>query len=581
MDFKPYDKTVKDLLISQKQFVIPRFQREYSWDKKNYQEFLEDMLDGLNIEKGTIKTTPYFLGTMLFVGNFIEGNETEIFVVDGQQRLTTITILFSALSRRFKDIGENGLSKAVFKYIVTTDDDDEEIKVLKSQSHYPFFAYFIQDEKKEYDENPVTDEEINIKNTYDYLYANLDERLIRKYLLKKNGKDNVQSITYLELLKKIRDQILNSTFISISTNDKKQANMIFEILNAKGKRLASIDLIKNKIFEVLDKTEPVDRAEDVWKSIKNVLSSRDEGIGFATFYRHYWISKYVKTTDNGLYDSFKKKIKPDNKQSYKAFLDDLVANADTYIKIINPLIGDYNNRKEYQWLVQSLNSLNKTFNIVQVRIALLALFDAKSRGVLSTQNFKKTILFLENFHFAFNAVVSGRASKFEQIYSTFAIKLRKCDNTTESNEVIETELKNKLNPLLPDLEEFTSHFIKLNFSKKKRATNIITKYAINQLNIHFSQKEVFENDGSVEHILPEKEGIEQNIGNLILLEQPLNEEADNLNFEDKRCILAESSYKEVQEFIENNSIWSTELVKNRANTLAKIYYDDIIMNHCQ
>lgn len=42
MDIKPYDKTIRDLLNSKRQFVIPRFQREYSWDKKNYKEFFED-----------------------------------------------------------------------------------------------------------------------------------------------------------------------------------------------------------------------------------------------------------------------------------------------------------------------------------------------------------------------------------------------------------------------------------------------------------------------------------------------------------------------------------------------------------
>lgn len=52
MDIKPYDKTIRDILGSKRQFVIPRFQREYSWDKKNYQEFLEDMVGNLVIKKG-------------------------------------------------------------------------------------------------------------------------------------------------------------------------------------------------------------------------------------------------------------------------------------------------------------------------------------------------------------------------------------------------------------------------------------------------------------------------------------------------------------------------------------------------
>lgn len=70
---------------------------------------------------------------------------------------------------------------------------------------------------------------------------------------------------FVEILKALRDQILNTTFVSISTDDSKQANSIFEILNAKGKSLAHIDLIKNKIFETLTDVEPADFAEEQWK----------------------------------------------------------------------------------------------------------------------------------------------------------------------------------------------------------------------------------------------------------------------------------------------------------------------------
>ncbi len=114
MDIKPYDKTIRDLLGSKRQFIIPRFQRAYSWDKKNYQEFLDDMIGNLIINNRKISSSQYFLGTMLFIGNFTEGTEQEIQVVDGQQRLTTITIMFSALSDRFIELNENTLSRQIF-----------------------------------------------------------------------------------------------------------------------------------------------------------------------------------------------------------------------------------------------------------------------------------------------------------------------------------------------------------------------------------------------------------------------------------------------------------------------------------
>ena len=115
MNFKPDEKNIRSLLKSGCQFVIPRFQREYSWDKKNYQEFFEDMINNLVVSSGVINDDQYFLGTMLFVGNFAEKPDKPIEVVDGQQRLTTITILFSVLSDRFRELGEDTLSKQLFK----------------------------------------------------------------------------------------------------------------------------------------------------------------------------------------------------------------------------------------------------------------------------------------------------------------------------------------------------------------------------------------------------------------------------------------------------------------------------------
>ena len=80
------------------------------------------------------------------------------------------------------------------------------------------------------------------------------------------------------------------------------------------------------------------------------------------------------------------------------------------MKIVNPKREDYNNRKEYFWLIQSLNAMNKTFNIVQTRIALLALYDVKEREIISSDQFKKAVLAMENFHFAFTAICSLRTN---------------------------------------------------------------------------------------------------------------------------------------------------------------------------
>lgn len=576
MNIKPYDKTIKELLISGRQFTIPRFQREYSWDKKNYQEFFEDMMNCLIIENGKISTDQYFLGTMLFIGNYIEGTDKEIDVVDGQQRLTTITILFSALSDRFLSLSENTLSEQIFRYIMTKDDNGNDIRVLKSKTHYPFFSYYIQDRKKGNLGEPSSEEEICIKETYDYLYNQLDETKM-KTLLKKYDTEIVNQLEYLDILKALRDQVLQTTFVSISTADSKQANMIFEILNAKGKKLSYVDLIKNKIFEVLNSTEPADFAVTKWNSIKEILNSRKETVGLATFYRHFWISTYRKSASSKMYDDFNKYIKPHTEERFKIFMNEMENSAKTYIKITNPTREDFENKKQHFWLLQSLNILTNYFNIVQVRIALLALFRLKDKNLIEAKMLKKTVLYLENFHFAFNAVLSSRSNKFETTYASFALEAGKCKDKESAKKVIDNKLIGPLDKIYPGLDEFKLKFVQLTYSKKENSNNMKVKYLINKLNCFYQNEEVFSDMGSIEHILPEAEGEDSlNVGNLIMLETTLNEKADKKSYVDKIVIYQESSYNWIKIFAKETGSWDKTMIADRASQLAEFYYNNIL-----
>ena len=576
MDIKPYDKTIRDILGSKRQFVIPRFQREYSWDKKNYQEFLEDMVGNLVIKEGKISSSQYFLGTMLFIGNFTEGTEQEIQVVDGQQRLTTITILFSALSDRFVGLGQATLSRQLFSYIMTEDDDGNEVRILKSKTSYPFFSYFIQDKDKSLNPEATTEEEHCIKETYEYFHAQLTETKLKAMLKRKHGSEIVDALSEVDILKALRDQVLNSTFVSISTTDRKQANKIFEILNAKGKRLAHIDLIKNKIFEVLNKVEPADFAEETWKEIKEILSSGKESVGFATFYQHFWSSKYKKVYSNKLYEAFNATIKK-NEAEYSAFLNELLRNAKIYMQIVNPKREDYDNRKEYFGVVQSLNCINNYFNVVQVRIALLALFDVKQREIIDLTMLRWTLSYLENFHFAYNAILANRTNRLEKIYSSFAIALRKASTKVAARDIIQNELIAPLDELFPTFENFSAKFVALSFTKKDKASNVKTKYAINKLNSFYSETEVFSDDGSIEHIISEREGGDAlNIGNLILLEGKLNDEAGHKDYSDKCAAYAKSNYAWVKNFITKHRQWDSSMITQRAIELSKVYYSQIL-----
>lgn len=576
MDFKPVDKTIKDLLISGHQFEIPRFQRAYSWEKRHYAEFLQDLTSNLKILNGQICSDAYFVGTMLFIGNFLESTKSVIKVVDGQQRLTTITILFSVLSDLFKQKGEITLAERIFRYIMTQDDNGDEVRILKTKSNYPYFAYFIQDYSKEQIPEPDSEEEENIKQTYDYFRKQLEERKIRQLLKKYFGDDAICDLQYIDILKAIRDQVLNCSFISINTETGDQANRIFEILNAKGKRLNEVDLIKNKLFEVVRGEEPVDVANDYWTKVRKKIEDVDSGVGIATFYRHFWSSNYTRSSSGKLYDAFKAHVKPVSKKRYTEFLNEMLTFAEYYAQIVEPSLSHYKNRQEYLWLVQSLKHLDDTFNVVQVRVPLMALMHAKKKKIIDMEHFKRAINYLENFHFAFNVVVSDRGNKLDSNYSTFAIALKKAADKTEANKIIEDLLIGKLDPLFPSFSKFSEGFAKLSFSKERLSGNIKAKYALYKLNCVYTGNEIFEQGLTIEHIIPERQSIaNRTIGNLILLESSINSECGDQDYMTKKLIYKKSRNTWVKAFVENYPEWNEQQFEERSMQLAKEYYEKV------
>ncbi len=169
-------------------------------------------------------------------------------------------------------------------------------------------------------------------------------------------------IPYLEILKAIRDQILKCKTIFITVENENVAQTIFETLNAKGKDLETLDLVKNKLFGTLDEEHPSDFAKESWKKIKENLASREDYVGLSAFFRHIWISQYEFVTESRIYNSFLKHIKV-NEDSYKEFLNNLNKSSLDYVKIVSPLQNDWT-LQETKGVYDSLSAL-RTFRVIQ------------------------------------------------------------------------------------------------------------------------------------------------------------------------------------------------------------------------
>lgn len=574
-NFKPTEQSIKSLFKNYTQFEIPVFQREYVWDKYYYESFLDDIIDNINLEDNS----NYFLGSMVFNGN---ANDDLISVVDGQQRLTVITVLFSAISRRLREQNTEESEKyaaATFRYVQDEDDNGVLKNRLYSDSSSPFLETFIESITTKNASEPVTVEEELLKKTYLSFY---------NYLSPENV--TFCNKSYIEKLVLIRDQVLNSTIILVTTNNEANAYKIFEILNAKGKDLASIDLIKNVIFEgFYNKKDNYEvRAKNFWSDIQKELRTRGQNYGLGSFYRQYWISKYKKVPVNKLYDNFLEEFDVKNSNSsteknlltdkYIDFLKDMSNESKTFMKIVSPSMEDYDNKQQYRPLVQSLKSLAKVLPNKQYTVVLLALMKVKEEGKISLTQLIKAVKFIETFIFMYTPMGHGQANIYESRFSNIAIRLRNADKK-DINTVLNNDLFNGFKDRTIEYELFKSNFLQLVFSKRNNKKNLLTQYVVKNLSAYFNQTSTYADTISIEHIIPESSdttGVALNVGNLIALETDLNSKAEDLNYLDKKDFYKESNQKQVEDFLETYPEFNEEDITQRAIKLSEIYYNEIM-----
>ena len=132
MELHAYTRTISDLFSVKKKYIVPRFQREYSWTKEQIYELWNDIISNISINKdGDLVHTEYFIGSLVLVG---DDKSISLQIVDGQQRLTTLTILLSALCERFLEINKENIAKSIYdNYIAGKDDDGEDYFKLENE----------------------------------------------------------------------------------------------------------------------------------------------------------------------------------------------------------------------------------------------------------------------------------------------------------------------------------------------------------------------------------------------------------------------------------------------------------------
>lgn len=574
MDLTSVPKSIDDALRVQRKYVIPRFQREYAWENEELQTIYEDLIENIYIRDGAFFTSDYFIGSLVLVGDDDDTSKIERLVVDGQQRLMTFTIAFAVLAQKFKELGQERLSEKTHLNVMGEDNDGNPYAKLVNENPKPFFQKRIQQKDIDFNAIPETNEEKRILNAYNFF-----DRQLKETILVKNIRDNnsgAGDINYLDALKAFRDQILKCKVIYVTVKSLDDAYTIFEVLNSKGKDLAPVDMIKNSLFSILTEDEPLDYAVEKWKEIKRNLKNCVD-LDMNIFYRHFWLSKYSLSTTRKLVYNFNKTI-PRTIEGYTEFINSLEKEAKQYALIAAPKKEDWM-QPEDLFVYTCLESFC-IFNVSQVRIFLLALFEVKNSQLISFKNFKKILVYLEHYHFIFTAVCSSRPSGLERRYSSYARQLRNCTSKKESADCI-NNLITDLKEGIPDYSIFEKQFEKIVYTSAKEKDKKLVKYILKKLDTHYSSNELVPNSFTIEHILPESVATEYvgMLGNLLPMGEQLNNDLSNKNFKSKMTRYPESQYTTVKKFVEENKDkeeWGEKEIVERTKCISEIMYYSII-----
>ncbi|GAA7281626.1 DUF262 and DUF1524 domain-containing protein [Helicobacter pylori] len=535
----------------EKQFVIPIYQRLYSWEKEHCKQLWDDIIK----TGGNDQIEGHFIGSIVFVhdGTY-STNHNELLIIDGQQRLTTITLLFIALRDHLNDEDEFlekfSRQKIQNRYLTNNDEKgDKKFKLILSESDKDTLLSLIdKDRRKPREpslkimENFKLFEEWIRKNTdkLETIFKGLDKLMVVEISLER-GKDNPQ--------------------------------LIFESMNSTGKDLTQTDLIRNYILMGLKPEKQKIFYEKYWRAMEEGFEQSEREELFNKFVRHYLTIKTREIPNiNKVYEAFKR-YQQERGIETEELLQDLQKYCGYFCQIVFKKEAD----KADKDLNKALSFL-VDLDMDVVYPLLLELYSDYSDGVLSKADFVPIIALIEIYLFR-RAVCGLGTNSLNKVFPSFTKHIQK-DQYLEGIEKHFGLLKG--GQRFPNDDEFRNSFITIDFYKKFKKK---TQCFLERLEHFDTEEPVNTQKCTIEHIMPQtlesewKKDLGQDyerihdqylhtIGNLTLT--GYNKEYSNKSFQEKRDM--EKGFKDsplkLNQSLKDLESFGEKEIKKRANDLA-------------
>ncbi len=562
------ESTDQDLrtMLSSAYYKIPRFQRPYSWDRENIQDFWEDVIQD--------NPQDYFIGSMVV---YKDGKQ-RYGVVDGQQRLTTITILLSVLRDTLATVGLKDSAEGVHGLIERRNIDNKPEFIISTESSYPFF----QDRIQKWGAPALQIEHLNEESSLHSAQAQLKE-LVSDAIQSLDADTTLSEKKRKELkqqkLISIRDALLNLKVILVKLEDEDDAYVIFETLNTRGKDLALADLVKNHLTKHIKTKNPAsDEMKVKWKQLLETIEGSSVDLKTDAFIHHFWLSKYDYISAKSLFKVLKKRIAADHAVT---FLDSLLTDSVLYRSMNEPSYGKWT--KEEREIGRALSALI-TFRVVQQTPCVLSILrEYRATKKIKKKHVEDAIVSIEKFHFLFTAVTSQRSSGgISEMYAALGRRLFEAKDTQDAVKILQ-ELKQKLRDRVPSLEEFRALFPDIVYTDNITKQKKLVKYILIGLDRQqLSAVAVDYDQMTIEHLAPQSligqqghgDDVIGQLGNLLLVSEELNGKLENKTFKDKKKILVDNGYK-LPKLVEQATAWNVKEIKERTDAMAEEAYNTV------
>lgn len=544
-NFKTENNTFRKLIGNGLTYRIPRFQRDYSWTNEEWEDLWADILGTL--EEGG--EASHYMGYLVLQS----ADDKSFDVIDGQQRLTTISLIVLAVLKNIQrlidagndsDANKRRLEQIRQTYVGYLDPVTliarPKLTLNRNNNNY-FQTYLVP--LGHLPQRGFRSSEHSMRKAFEWL-----DKQVANYLKASTGDEGKR---LAQLVEDISDRLF---FTIITVTDELNAYKVFETLNARGVRLSATDLLKNYLFSVLDRGGESDHElrnlEDRWEAIVGRLQSEN----FPDFLRVHWNSRNNFARQADLFKTIRARVS--DRDTVFQLLRGMEEDLDTYLALSSPEVSEWSqDDKQFAGVL-------KTFRVKQPFPVLLA-----ARRALDAADFTGLLRATMVISLRYNVIGAYSTAEQERTY----------------NAVAERIAKGEWKQLGPVLQAMRSIYVEDNsfrvaFSEKTIRTmdsrnNRVVRFILCALEKHLSGQDLnFTSDVfNIEHVLPqnapdgwggfsneEASNLVYRLGNMTLLLSGANRDMGTAEYAAKRASYEQSGFEITRKMAQDNTEWTAE-----------------------